>query len=370
MRILMIIDGLPGGGAEKVVLTLCNDMQKKGHQMTLLSLRDVCHYTLPIGIQYHILENIKKQSSWKKFTKRSQSINALNQYITINEIKYGKYDLIFSHLYHTDRIVSHSHIFSSKRTWYCIHSMLSTAYLNHRHGVNRWLKRQQISKLYENKNIISVSKSVAKDLILNFSITPHRLVTINNPFQINNILIKATQNFNLPESPYLIHVGRFHPHKRHDRLLSAYAESKIPATLVLAGTGEIQQIHEIKKLIEKLHLLNRVIFAGFHKNPYPLIKNAKMLILSSDSEGFSNVIVEALICGTPVVSTRCPGGPTEILEKVGMGNMLTDLNSHALAKKMQEIYFSPPNPVDKKKLLIYDSNRICNKYLNLSIYQK
>jgi len=55
MRILMIIDGLPGGGAEKVVLTLCEGMQKMGHQVTLFSLRNVCKYALPEGIDYQVV---------------------------------------------------------------------------------------------------------------------------------------------------------------------------------------------------------------------------------------------------------------------------------------------------------------------------
>ncbi|VFP82929.1 glycosyltransferase [Candidatus Erwinia haradaeae] len=365
MRILMIIDGLPGGGAEKVVLTLCQDIHHMGHRVTLLSLRDVCHYTLPQEVQYEVLKPLTYPSSWKDFTTHSRTAYALNHFISLHETKEGTYDLICSHLYNTDRIVVHSQI-SSKNIWFCVHSMLSTSYLWHRHGLDRWLKKKQITKLYSNKNIVSVSTSVAEDLVCNLSITPRRLTVIHNPFQIDNILNKAIEKHNVPNSPYLIHVGRFHPHKRHDRLLLAYAESNIPAPLVLVGSGQIQQINMIKKLAAKLHLLERIIFAGFHKNPYPLIKNAKMLILSSDSEGFGNVLVEALLCQTPVVSTRCPGGPAEILEKAGMGNMLTALTSHALAEKMKEVYLSPPAPIDKKRLMIYSSKIICQQYLNLA----
>ncbi|VFP84071.1 Glycosyl transferase group 1 family protein [Candidatus Erwinia haradaeae] len=366
MRILMIIDGLPGGGAEKVVLTLCKEMRQRGHWISLLSLRNICHYTLPKEVQYQELKPSTYPFSWKNFTTRSRFAYALNQFISLNEKKDGKYDLIFSHLYNTDRIVSSSHI-CSDNIWFCVHGMLSTAFLGHRHGLDRWIKKQQITQLYSNKNIISVSQSVAEDLIFNLSVTPRRLSIINNPFHINNILTKANEEYKIPSSPYLIHVGRFHPHKRHDRLLFAYAESNIPAPLVLVGSGQIQYINEIKRLVDKLNLVERVVFTGFHQNPYPLIKNAKMLILSSDSEGFGNVLIEALLCETPVVSTRCPGGPTEILEKVGMDHMLTALNSHALAEKMQEVYFAPPAPVDKKKLMIYDATVIGQQYLNLAM---
>lgn len=55
MRILMIIDGLPGGSAEKVVLTLCQGMQQQGHDVSLISLRDVCNYPIPSGIDYQVV---------------------------------------------------------------------------------------------------------------------------------------------------------------------------------------------------------------------------------------------------------------------------------------------------------------------------
>ncbi|VTN12604.1 Glycosyl transferases group 1 [Raoultella terrigena] len=84
-----------------------------------------------------------------------------------------------------------------------------------------------------------------------------------------------------------------------------------------------------------------MLFKGFHKNPLPWIKHARMLVLSSDSEGFGNVIVEALLLNTPVASTRCPGGVTEILTGE-LARGLADLNGPALAQTMQSIYHNPP----------------------------
>ncbi|VFP81841.1 glycosyltransferase [Candidatus Erwinia haradaeae] len=366
MRILMIIDGLPGGGAEKVVLTLCQGMRILGHEISLLSLRNICHYPIPIGVRYQVVETLNHSFSWLRLlTKSQQKAYQLRQIIQKKEENEGQFDLIFSHLHQTDRIVSSANLLSDKKIWYCVHSMLSTSYLNHRYGFSRWIKKRKIMKVYRGKNILAVSKAIKEDLIYNFSILPNQLAIINNPFNISYILNQSNKDCNLPPKPYLIHVGRFHPTKRHDRLLEAYAQSNIPALLVLVGTGNTKQVKKITELIEKLNISKKVILTGFQDNPYPLIKNAVMLILSSDSEGFGNVLVEALLCGTPVISTCCPGGPKEILTEAGEDRALTELNTNSLAKKMIETYLSPPSRLNIQKLIKYDLLPICKQYLNL-----
>lgn len=363
MRILMIIDGLPGGGAEKVVLTLCEGMHRMGHQVSLFSLRNVCTYTLPEGIDYHVVDS-PSSAPWRKLSELSRRAAGLERAISASERQGGSFDLIFSHLHKTDRIVTRCKNLAPGKLWYCVHGILSTSYLGHRKGMDRWLKQRKIAGVYQEKNIVSVSKAVENDLRENLTISPRRSAVINNPFDIEHLLAQAEQPFPLAGEPYIIHVGRFHPSKRHDRLLEAYAQSGITAKLVLAGTGDEKQLTAVKQLAEKLGVSDRVIFAGFQSNPYPLIKHAGMLVLSSDSEGFGNVLVEALLCGTPVVSTRCPGGPEEILLRAGMRHALSDLNSESLARTMADIWQSPP-PIDRQQLMSYDLQPICQQYLSL-----
>ncbi len=363
MRILMIIDGLPGGGAEKVVLTLCQGMQQSGHDVSLISLRDVCNYPIPDGVGYQVIKD-SCRSPWRKLTELARRAAMLDRAITANEQQDGRYDLVFSNLHKTDRIVSRSKVIDRKRLWFCIHGILSTSYLGHRTGLDRWLKRRKVARVYQRQNIVAVSQAVGNDLRQNLGIEPNRLEVINNPFDITAIEQQAAEPCELAGQDYLIHVGRFHSHKRHDRLLKAYALSGIQASLALVGTGDKQHIDQIKRLAEELNIGDRVLFLGFQANPYPLIKHATMLVLSSDSEGFGNVLVEALLCNTPVVSTRCPGGPEEILEKAGMANALAELNEKSLAEKMAEIYAQPPE-INHQQLLNYGLQPICEKYLAL-----
>ncbi|MCX2958311.1 MAG: glycosyltransferase, partial [Serratia symbiotica] len=125
---------------------------------------------------------------------------------------------------------------------------LSTSYLGHREGLDRWLKQRKIAGVYQGRNIVAVSPAVGEDLQQNLPIRPRSLAVINNPFDIAAIQQQAAEPCELAGQDYLVHVGRFHPHKRHDRLLKAYAQSGIQVPLVLIGAGSETSIAEAKRL--------------------------------------------------------------------------------------------------------------------------
>lgn len=364
MRILIIIDGLPGGGAEKVVLTLGQGMQAQGSQVTLISLREVCQYPIPDNVTYKVVSDTSR-APWRKLTELSRRAKQLDQAIFELENQQGKFDLVLSNLHKTDRIVMKSHIYNSDRLWFCIHGILSTTYLGHRKGLDRWYKRRKMAGVYHNKNVVCVSDAVGEDLKHHILAHPKNLQVINNPFNIEEIEALANEHCDMEGQEYLVHVGRFHVQKRHDRLLEAYALTHLQTPLMLIGTGSEEYVNRIKKLASSLNIADRVIFAGFKANPFPYIKHARQLILSSDSEGFGNVLVESLICGTPVVSTACPGGPVEILRNTEMNQGLAEVNATSLSEKILEVYTHPPQ-IKKELLSIYGIDYICKKYNNLT----
>jgi len=359
MRILLIIDGLPGGGAEKVILTLAEGFLRQGHSVSLISLRDICHYPLPEGLDYRVIAD-QCRAPWRKLTELSRRAKQLDQQLT----ELPAFDLILSNLHKTDRIVARSQVLASQNLWFCLHGMFSTSYLGHRQGFSRWLKQWKIRRTYQQRNIVAVSQAVADDIKSQFALKPANLQVINNPFDQDAILAAASAPCELAGTDYLLHVGRFHPGKRHDRLLKAYAQSGITAPLVLLGQGSPEQTRALKDIAEQLNITKRVIFKGFQSNPYPYIRHAKLLVLSSDSEGFGNVLVEALLCQTPVVSTRCPGGPEEILIQAGLNECLADMNVRSLSEKMATIFTATP-AIAAEKLQRYQLTTICQQYLNL-----
>ncbi|QBH98376.1 glycosyltransferase [Limnobaculum zhutongyuii] len=363
MRILFIIDGLPGGGAEKVVLTLAEGIKNLGHQVSLISLRDVCDYPIPAGIEYTVLSD-DSRVFWRKLTEINRRARQLDQEIINRQNGDGQFDLVFSNLHKTDRIVSQCRSLNWSKVWFCIHGVFSTSYLGNKQGFSHWLKKQKISRVYQHKNIVGVSQAALNDLIQQFDITTKKTAHIANPFDIDMIRSLASEPCELAGTDYLIHVGRLHPNKRHDRLLKAYAKTQLSYPLVLIGKGSNEYTEKLKNLTKELNIENRVRFMGFCSNPYPYIKHAKTLILSSDSEGFGNVLVEALICNTPVVSTNCPGGPASILT----GNLavgLSELNEDDLAKKIILVTNQPPT-IEEKPLLDYGIIPTSSKYLALA----
>lgn len=361
-HIAMIIDGLPGGGAERVVLSLAEGFAMLGHRVSLISLRDVLNHPIPKNINYHLVADQCK-GPWCKITELHRRSRQLDRILKDTIAKNGKLSLVLSHLHKTDRIVRRSRYLEKTNTWFCIHGIFSKTYLSNKKGLSRWLKIHKIRRLYQNRNLIGVSDEAIVDLCQTFAIQPHKAHVIFNPFDSAAILAKANQPLATAPAEFILHVGRFHPNKRHDRLLRAYCYSGISSPLVLLGQGDSTAI---KTLAEELGISDKIIFAGFDPNPYRWIKQAKLLVLSSDSEGFGNVLVEALICRTPVVSTRCSSGPVSILTgKLQQG--LAELSPHALARTMLEIYQHPIYALPEQ-LQQFELEKICQQYLKLTIY--
>lgn len=140
---------------------------------------------------------------------------------------------------------------------------------------------------------------------------------IGNPIDLDEVDRLAADDVTLPGSPALLAVGRLTRQKGFDVLLPAFATlcaEAAGAHLTIVGTGPDQAALERQR--DELGLRDRVTFRGFVQNPYPLMRAADLYVLSSRYEGFPNVALEALACGTPVVATSCPGVAELILPGV------------------------------------------------------
>ena len=187
--------------------------------------------------------------------------------------------------------------------------------------------------------VIGVSRGIADELQSEGWVKPDRVRTIHNPVISDAMLLLADAPLPSglrrdPSTPAIVTVGRLHPVKNHPLLLDAFTRvlDVRPAQLWIVGEGPYRA--EIEERIERLALAGSVQLLGEVANPYPIIKAADLLVLSSNLEGFGNVLVEAMALGTPVVSTDCPYGPREILEGGKWGTLVPPRDARALAGAM------------------------------------
>lgn len=231
------------------------------------------------------------------------------------------------------------------------HAMLSQQYAP-RGGLHRLALRVSTFAGYRLASArVGVSHGTCEDMAALSHMPPDRFVPIHNPvrpaLRPETGDLSAAQALWATDGPRILTVGNLKPVKNHPLLLRAFADLRRPdARLMLLGQGTNEAA--LRQLASALGIADRVIFAGFHTDPSPFYATADLFVLSSDDEGFGNVIVEALSFGLPVVSTDCPSGPAEILEGGRFGRLVPVGDAHALARAMEGALVAP---VDREALI-------------------
>lgn len=356
-HVVLIIDSLVGAGAEKTNIRLAELFISKGINVTLIVIKNIFELKYNNKINTVCL-NYKKNKVPSKLRdlyyakKLSKVLNTLN-----------KPSLIIGSLGLTHKLMN---IIDKKHNFfYALHGSTTIAKLKNKNCLNKYLKKKELFNTYNNKNIICVSNGVKKD-ILSLKIKPKSINVFYNPFNINEIIKKSNEKTNYSFSfDYIIHIGRFSKVKRHDILINAFSKIKNKdIKLILVGEGEERK--NIEVLIKKLNLEEKVILTGFVDNPFPLLKNAQLLVLSSENEGFGNVLVESLILETNIVSTYTLGAQ-DIMKGDLQKQMCKVNDSKDLSNKIE--YALQNNLSLKKYYQNFKEDNIFNSYNNLFIEQ-
>lgn len=170
--------------------------------------------------------------------------------------------------------------------------------------------------------IIVPCSALYTHLVTDFSVEAEKIVTIPNPVvleRIQELSGHAVEHpwFSQHDRPVILSVGVLDKQKDQGTLLRAFAivRRNMPARCVLLGDGPLRG--KLENEAKALGVADDVAFLGFQENPFKFMARADVFVLSSQYEGFGMVLVEAMACGCPVVSTRCPYGPEEIVARSG-----------------------------------------------------
>ena len=304
IKVLFLIPNLGCGGAEKVLVSLVNNIDKTKFDVTVHTLFDC-------GVNK---ENLNKDIKYKYFLKKQFQGNSTlmkifsPKFLYKRIVKKEKYDILVSYLEGpTARIISgctDDNVI--KICW--IHCVL-----NCEEVLAYPFRSIEEAKNCYNKfdKIVCVSEQV-KDYFNRYIKDKTKTKVLYNTMETEKIKKMACES--IEEDIFdknqlnLISVGKISRVKGYVRLAKIHRElirDGIKHKIYIVGEGEERK--EIETFLLYNNLRKSFIFLGYKDNPYKYVKNADLFVCSSFSEGFSTAVAEALIIGTPVIATRCSG---------------------------------------------------------------
>jgi glycosyltransferase involved in cell wall biosynthesis len=217
---------------------------------------------------------------------------------------------------------------------------------------------------------VAVSEGVANDLAAISGLSRSRIHVIANPIKPPPERIEVGDEIERlwgKNGARILSVGSLKAEKDYELLLNAFSRlaRRIEARLIILGEGE--QRGELEAQARRLGIFDRVVMPGFRPDPWPFYASAHLLTLSSTTEGFGNVLVEAMAVGTPVVSTDC-AGPREILRDGTLGRLVAGGNVDALAEAMELTLAEAPDR-EQLKARAWDFRPECalDQYIELMV---
>ena len=337
---VVVLENLSNGGAQRVVASLLNNINPTNKIYLLV---------LTSNIEYQLTPNSNIEPI---FINARRILFALP--LLVSHIQQIKPERIFSTVFFTDMLIYWiSRLLSPKSTLV----FRSCNYFSKKYPNRFDLVRKLVLTAYKNANtVICSTQQMQQDYWELDSRFKDKTIVIPNPVDVEQVrnqskLADTSSNdlsvdhyFNesspTPANTYtFVCVAKLKPQKNLTLLIRALAKTQSNCRLILIGKGP--QEAYLKALVDSLGLSSRVSFIGFLANPYPVVKLADALVLSSDFEGFPNVILEAMALGLPIISTRCPSGPDEILIHERNGLLIPVNNKQALSDSMDRLVNEP-----------------------------
>ncbi|MFZ1453693.1 MAG: glycosyltransferase [Ferruginibacter sp.] len=348
-KLLIFINTLQSGGAERVVSLLLGHL-KDDFEIHLALYSNIIEYEIPPEIKVLNLQQPLVQDKTIRFLKLPYISWKVYRYCKKNGIN-TSVAFLYRPCYINALMKSFwgykGHVIMCERTH-------QTTMQQSHSAIYRMFSKFMVMFSYKRADLVLAnSYAMQTDLIENFRIkTPVRV--IYNPIDLQFIKthVDEVPDYIFDKNVFhFINVGGFRKEKNHLLLIQAFFILKnLPCKLLIVGGGVMEA--ELKQKVYNLGLQGKVDFCGFDKNPFKYVSRSDCFVLSSDVEGFPNVLIEALACGKPVISTDCSSGPRELLApatdlhhrainnyEIGEYGILTPINDViALASAMKKMY--------------------------------
>ena len=234
----------------------------------------------------------------------------------------------------------------------------------------RWLTFELMRLLYSRcDGVIAVSRGVAADTERFYRLPPEKVEVLYNPVVTAEIDRLAQEEPGHPwlsgdGPPVILGIGRLQPQKDFSTLLRAFANVRSRRSAKLLILGEGPERDQLLELAAELGVADDVDLPGFVNNPFAYLSRASLFVLSSRWEGLPGVLIQALACGCPVVSTDCPSGPDEVLEGGRLGSLVNVGDSAGMAAAIERTMAAPPNPdLLKARSLDFSQSRVVEGYI-------
>lgn len=330
-KIAVLIPDLAGGGAERVALTLAKGFVERGHSVDLVLFRARGEFMELVSEGVRIVD--------LKSDRFRRAIRPLADYL-----KDSPPDALLALMWPMPVVAWIARLLSRAkcRVVSSDHAILSQHY--RARPAQTALLRATSKLVYPRTDArIAASNGIARDLAALSGLERDRISVIPNPIAMPpDPIVGREQVESLWPGPgvRILAVGALKPEKNQALLLRAFAQlaEARPAQLMILGEGPLRE--ELMALADRLAIADRVSMPGFHPDPWPFYASADLFVLSSDTEGFGNVLVEAMAVGLPVVSTDC-GGPREVLADGKFGQLVPVDDVSALRHAMEQTIARP-----------------------------
>jgi glycosyltransferase involved in cell wall biosynthesis len=358
--VAILLPNLGGGGAEKVSINLSKFLIQNGFTVHFILLQKKGEFLriIPKNIKIFCINKIRFRDS----------IFPLASYFKKNNPQF-----IFVNMWPLTTIAVLSWVLAGRKgkLFLVDHSILSQSILNVKFYKKLVLKLSIMITYPLANKVIGVSKGVINDIISLGQLHKDKAIYIYNPLTIKNrVYFPKKIPVSWEDSSFkILSIGRFTEEKNHKLLIKAFQiliKTNIGAKLIILGDGSL--FRETKEFVKNLGLENHIHLPGFVLDAEPFFIHADLFVLSSNVEGFGNVIVEALSYGVPVVSTDCPSGPSEILDRGKFGTLVPIEDAESLAEAIKlNLYKEFDKEFLINRSLDFSIDKMAQKYLDLLI---